>query len=325
MSVGPTPISGDAPPAAQLQGVSKRFGKRPAVVNLDLAVPRGTILGLLGHNGAGKSTSIGMLLGQVYPDAGSAEVFGINVLRHRRAALSKVGAIFESPGFYPELSGRKNIGVFARCSGKVPRDRFDAVVERVGLAGRIDDKARTYSHGMRQRLALAQALLPGPELLILDEPTNGLDPEGVAGMCELIASLHQDDGLTILLSSHRLAEVERLCTDVAVMRQGRLVFAGPMAQAAGEGGLVELDCDRPAQAIAMLRGRRLLGDEPAPGKHRLRTGAEVADLARALVEDGHEIRAIGPARLTLEEVYLKLQQAAPDGSENVETASEARV
>ncbi|MEM6749135.1 MAG: ABC transporter ATP-binding protein [Planctomycetota bacterium] len=307
-------MSDTPPPAAALRCVSKRFGKRPAVADLDLAVPQGVILGLLGHNGAGKSTSIGMLLGQVYPDRGSAEVFGIDVLRDRQAALSRVGAIFESPGFYPELSGRKNVGVFARCSGSVPRDRFDAVVERVGLTARIDDKARTYSHGMRQRLALAQALLPNPDLLILDEPTNGLDPEGVAGMCELIASLHRDDGLTIVLSSHRLAEVERLCTDVAVMRQGRLVFSGAMNDAAGQGDLVHFACDRQDDAVAHLRQAGLVDAEPAPGKLRLADGADVPRVAQSLVEQGYALREITPARLTLEEVYLRLQQDPAEAS-----------
>ncbi len=170
----------------RLENLRKAFGGRPAVEGLTVEVPRGAIHGLLGHNGAGKSTTLGMLLGQVHPDAGRALVDGHDVASDRAGALGKVGAIFEAPCFYDYLSARKNLRAFSNLTRRVSEAEIDAVVERVGLKERIHAKVSTYSHGMRQRLALAQALLPTPEVLILDEPTDGLDPQGIAAFRELL-------------------------------------------------------------------------------------------------------------------------------------------
>ena len=164
----------------QLKNLFKQFGSRMAVDDLTLQVPAGEIYGLLGHNGAGKSTAIGMMLGQVWPTSGEVRICGHDVTAHRRLALQKVGAIFESPAFYDFLSGRRNLEILSSYTAATPRKRIQEVIEWVGLNGRADSKVRTYSHGMRARLALAQALLPHPELLILDEPSDGLDPEGIA-------------------------------------------------------------------------------------------------------------------------------------------------
>src|SRR6266478_6259873 len=210
----------------ELSNVHKRFGQRMAVDDLTLRVPAGEIYGLLGHNGAGKSTSIGMMLGQVWPTRGEVKVCGFDVSTHRRKALAKVGAIFESPAFYDYLSGLRNLEILSSYTARTPRKRIEEVIEWVGLTGREDSKVRTYSHGMRARLALAQALLPNPELLILDEPSDGLDPEGIHEMRQTILRLRREFGLTILLSSHLLNEVEQLCTRIAVMNQGRKVFEG---------------------------------------------------------------------------------------------------
>jgi ABC-2 type transport system ATP-binding protein len=199
------------------------------VDQLTLAVPAGEIYGLLGHNGAGKSTAIGMMLGQVWPTSGEVKVRGFEVGTHRRAALQKVGAIFESPAFYDYLSGWRNLDILSSYTAPTSRSRLKEVIEWVGLTGREHSKVRTYSHGMRARLALAQALLPNPELLILDEPSDGLDPEGIHEMRQTILRLHHELGLTILLSSHFLSEVEQLCTRIAVLNQGRKVFEGSLA------------------------------------------------------------------------------------------------
>ena len=201
-----------------LTSVHKKFGGRLAVNDLSLAVPRGEMFGLLGHNGAGKSTAIGMMLGQVWPTRGEVKVCGHDVTTHRARALQKVGAIFEAPAFYDYLSGWRNLEILSHYSAPTSAARIREVVEWVGLTGRELSPVKTYSHGMRARLALAQALLPQPELLILDEPGNGLDPEGIAEMRSTIARLHRELGLTILLSSHQLAEVEQLCTRIAVPR-----------------------------------------------------------------------------------------------------------
>src|SRR5437879_4730867 len=184
-----------------LTNVTKNFGARRAVDNLTLPLRAGEIFGLLGHNGAGKSTAIGMMLGQVWPTQGEVHICGHDVTRRRSLALRKVGAIFETPAFYDYLSGWRNLEILSHYSAPTPAKRIREVMEWVGLAGREQSKVRTYSHGMRARLALAQALLPQPEILILDEPGSGLDPEGIHEMRQTILRLHRELGLTILLSS----------------------------------------------------------------------------------------------------------------------------
>jgi len=184
----------------QLANVHKKFGQRLAVDDLTLTVSAGEIFGLLGHNGAGKSTAIGMMLGQVWPTRGEVKVRGHDVTRQRARALQRVGAIFETPAFYDYLSGWRNLEILSHYTAPTPAQRIRDVVDWVGLTGREQSKVKTYSHGMRARLALAQALLPDPELLILDEPGSGLDPEGIAEMRRIIGRLHRELGLTILLS-----------------------------------------------------------------------------------------------------------------------------
>ena len=210
----------------RLENLQKRFGSRVAVENLSLQISQGALFGLLGHNGAGKSTTIGMMLGQVIPDAGQVLIDGHDVQRERALALSHVGAIFETPSFYGYLSGRRNLEIFCSYGRPATPQEISAVVELVNLGSRIDDPVQVYSHGMRQRLALAQALLPRPKVLILDEPSEGLDPEGIYEMRELIRRLHREFQLTILICSHLLAEVEQICPQVAIMRNGRLLFQG---------------------------------------------------------------------------------------------------
>jgi ABC-2 type transport system ATP-binding protein len=210
----------------RLENLHKQFGQRVAVEDLSLEVEEGALFGLLGHNGAGKSTTIGMMLGQVIADRGRVLIGGHDVQRERAMALGQVGAIFETPSFYGYLSGRQNLEIFCTYSCPVSAAQIDETVELMRLGSRIDDPVRVYSHGMRQRLALAQALLPRPRVLILDEPSEGLDPEGIYEMRELIRQLHRDFRLTVLICSHLLAEVELICPKVAIMRKGRLLFQG---------------------------------------------------------------------------------------------------
>ena len=215
-----------------LENLRKHFGHRPAVEDVSLQIPAGALYGLLGHNGAGKSTLIGMMLGQVVPDSGRVLIDGHDVQRERAAALGGVGAIFETPAFYGYLSGRRNLEILCSYSGAVSSEEMNRVVELVRLSSRIDDPVKVYSHGMRQRLALAQALLPRPKVLILDEPSEGLDPEGIHEMRELIQQLHRDFQLTILVCSHLLAEVEQICPEVAIMRKGKILFHGDWRKSA---------------------------------------------------------------------------------------------
>jgi ABC-2 type transport system ATP-binding protein len=222
----------------RLENLQKRFGSRLAVENLNLEIHEGALYGLLGHNGAGKSTTIGMMLGQVIPDHGRVLLNQHDVQHHRATALLQVGAIFETPSFYGYLSGRRNLEIFCSYSCPVEPRAMNEVIDMVRLTSRIDDPVSVYSHGMRQRLALAQALLPRPRILILDEPSEGLDPEGIYEMRELIRRLHRDYHLTILICSHLLAEVEQICPEVAIMRQGRILFHGDW-RAASPGSTLE--------------------------------------------------------------------------------------
>jgi ABC-2 type transport system ATP-binding protein len=211
------------PAVIQTDGLTKRYGKIVAVDGFTIRVPQGGVTGFVGPNGAGKTTTIRMLLGLVRPTAGSATVLGRPISKPREY-LSKVGALIESPAFYPPLSGRRNLAVFAALGGQDAR-RIDEVLDVVGLTARADDPYRTYSLGMKQRLGIAAALLPDPEILVLDEPTNGLDPAGIREMRELLRRLG-GSGKTVFVSSHLMAEVQRLCDHLVVIRAGRLVFQG---------------------------------------------------------------------------------------------------
>ena len=293
-----------------LHQLTKIFGGRTAVDALDLSVPRGEIFGLLGHNGAGKSTTIGMLLGQVWPTSGTVNVCGHDVTRSRHAALQRVGAIFETPIFYDYLSGRRNLEILSTYTAPTSAKRIGEVAEWVGLAGREDSAVRTYSHGMRARLALAQALLPGPELLILDEPTNGLDPEGIHEMRETIRRLHRELDLTILLSSHLLSEVEQLCSRIAVIHGGKKVFDGTLAETRQAQARVTLQVDRFAAAAAALQAEGWITAIEAPDAVLLAPDRTVSGIVRRLVELGFEIEGIVREQQTLESFYLSLVKAA---------------
>jgi ABC-2 type transport system ATP-binding protein len=286
--------------------VTKKFGSRLAVDDLTLSVPRGEIFGLLGHNGAGKSTAIGMMLGQVWPTSGEVRVCGFEVSSQRNKALQKVGAIFEAPVFYDYLSGWRNLEILSSYTAPTSRERIREVVEWVGLTGREMSKVRTYSHGMRSRLALAQALLPKPELLILDEPSDGLDPEGIHEMRNTILRLHRELGLTILLSSHLLNEVEQLCTRIAVLQRGRKVFEGNVADVRAGRGRVTLKTPDFAAAAALLLGRGLI-TATSEGKFiSLSDRHTTAEVTQALVSSGIAVDGIWQHEQTVEDFYLSL-------------------
>lgn len=292
----------------ELRNVTKKFGANVAVNDLTLTVQRGEIFGLLGHNGAGKSTTIGMMLGQVWPSAGELKLCGYDIGADRNKALQKVGAIFEAPAFYNELSGRRNLEILSSYSAPTPAERIREVVDWVGLNGRDKDPVKTYSHGMRARLALAQALLPRPELLILDEPGDGLDPEGIHEMRHTILRLHRELGLTILLSSHLLAEVEQICASIAVMNKGRKVFQGSIAEARRSRGWVRLRAGDFALAAKLLRDSAMIIEDrdgelilPAPG-------VATHQIVELLVANKQPVHEIAPQEQTLETFYLELMQ-----------------
>ena len=292
----------------QLRGVSKQFGKRWAVRELDLSVPRGEIFGLLGHNGAGKSTAIGMMLGQVWPTTGELRICGHDITRDRAKALHRVGAIFETPVFYDYLSGWKNLQILSHYTAPTPPERIKKIVEWVGLTGREHDKVSKYSHGMRTRLALAQALLPDPELLILDEPSDGLDPEGIHEMRLTIQRLQKELGLTILLSSHLLNEVELLCTRIAVLNQGKKVFEGTLADAKQTKQWVRLKVGDFAKATVSLQSEQLITDTRNGSLVALADGVKIDALIRRLVADDIPVFEVAQEEETLESFYLNLMQ-----------------
>src|SRR6201996_7868533 len=222
----PTRRTGEPPGsslAVSTAGLTKRFGDRTVVDGVGLAIPRGSVCGFVGPNGAGKTTTIRMLLGLVRPTSGGGTILGGD-LAEPASYLPKVGALIESPAFSPQLSGRDNLKALARL-GRLPLTAVDPVLERSGLLARAGDKYRSYSLGMKQRLGIAAAMLAGPRLLILDEPTNGLDPAGIVEMRSLIRSF-AEDGITVLVSSHLISEIEQICDYVVMIRAGRLVHQG---------------------------------------------------------------------------------------------------
>ncbi len=283
---------------------------------LDLTVPRGSVFGFLGPNGAGKSTTIRMLTGLLRPSGGEARVLGVP-LERRLSLGSRVGALVEEPAFYGHLTGWQNLTLLASLSGGCPPDEIEEALVTVRLRERAHHRVSTYSHGMRQRLGIAQALLPRPALLILDEPASGLDPEGLAEVRELLQRL-REEGITIFLSSHLLAEVEMTCTHVAVVMRGQVVAQGEV------GGM--LQGARPATRFVVDDAQRALDvfarmpavDAELIDDHTLEASAEdreAADLNEALVEGGVRVHEMAPMRRTLESFYMDAIRAWGDGGD----------
>jgi ABC-2 type transport system ATP-binding protein len=301
----------------ETSGLTKRFGERVAVDGVDLSVPRGCAYGFLGHNGAGKTTTIRMLLGLTRPDAGTMSLRGFAVPAQRSEALARVGAIVEEPHFHRHLTAIENLQTAAAVRGPETFARIPAALARVGLTDRAGENVSRYSQGMRQRLGVARCLLADPELLILDEPTNGLDPAGILEFREMVGELVAE-GRTVFLSSHLLDEVEKTCAAAAIIDGGRIVSAGPIAELAG-GTSVELiiECDDPDRALALIaRSPAVLHAERSSTGLRLalRAADAGAELNRRLVQEGIAVSRLEPVQTTLEERFLevtsRLQTAA---------------
>ncbi|WP_334170692.1 ABC transporter ATP-binding protein [Sinomonas sp.] len=298
--------------AVRTSGLTKRFGRQTAVDHLDLAVPLGAVFGFLGPNGSGKTTTIRMLLGLVSPSEGSAEVLGEEMPGRLANVLPRVGALVEGPAFYPFLSGEDNLRRLDTADLKSPAAtqpaRVSRALERVGLSHAAHKKVHAYSLGMKQRLGLAAALLAPRELLVLDEPTNGLDPQGTREVRGLIRSL-ADDGTTVFVSSHLLAEVEQICTHAAVLRAGRLVAQGPLEELRGSAHhRIEVRTPDPVVAADVLRKLGLRPEAAAPGSLVAEAdGAPPAeDIVAALVRAGARVRGFSAAAASLEERFVEL-------------------
>ncbi len=298
--------SGEA--VLRLNHLTKQYGHRLAVYDLNLTIQRGDIFGFLGPNGAGKTTTIRMVFGLITPTSGSVEVLGQDIAQHRAEVLPRVGALIETPALYLYMSGLDNLKAVAATLGGVPKGRYEQVLQLVGLKGREKDRVRTYSLGMKQRLGLAIALLQDPELLVLDEPANGLDPAGIVEMRDLMHRLSQE-GKTVLISSHLLTEVQQICSRVAIINLGKLVTETSVDNLIRGHGEYEIKVERAEEAFALLRreawGQNARLNErgiiitPAPdGRGR--------DLNLFLVNAGFVPDSIAPATQDLEQVFLQL-------------------
>ena len=300
-------------PIIQLAGVTKRFGRTVAVDDVTIDVPRGRCLGWLGPNGSGKTTLIRCMLGLARASAGTIHVRGREVPKDVRHALSGVGAIVEEPRFYPYLSGRRNLEVAAGFVGRDAFGRIDAALARVDLAESAERAVKKYSLGMRQRLGVARSLLTDPERLILDEPSNGLDPAGMAEFRQMIRSFVEQDGRTVFISSHLLDEVEKIADDIAIVQAGALVVHGTVAElVAGGAATVRVRVDDPQRARGVLGGLRFVTavDEREPraldvSLKRVDDESSIA-LTRALVEAGVGVAEVVQRRETLEERFLDI-------------------
>ena len=304
------PASTAQAPPVVARALVKRYGEIVAVDGVDLSVQAGDIYGFLGPNGAGKTTAMRIMLGLLRPDEGEVRLFGRDPQHELPAALDGIAGFVETPHFYPYLSGRKNLRLFAALDGGDASGRVEDALETVGLERRAEDKVGGYSQGMRQRLGLASALVRNPRLLVLDEPTNGLDPGGIRDMRGLITDLAAE-GMTIFLSSHLLAEVEELCTRVAVIRSGRIVYEGSLAELhASAAPRYRLRTDDQRAAYA------LLGHDPRVHDLAHEDGdivfvaddETVLEVSRSVVEAGLGIKALVPETATLERLFFELTE-----------------
>jgi ABC-2 type transport system ATP-binding protein len=308
--------SGNGTPPIEARGLVKRYGELVAVDHVDLTVSAGDVYGYLGPNGAGKTTSLRMLLGLIRPDEGTARLFGRDPLLEGARALDGVAGFVEAPRFYPYMTGRRNLELLAALDGDGARSRIDEALDTVDLADRARDRVGGYSHGMRQRLGIAAALIRDPRLLLLDEPTTGLDPAGMRDMRALVRRL-ADQGITVLLSSHLMGEVEELCDRVAIVRSGRVVYEGALDERiATTAGRYELRTTDDARAIEVARAERGI-DAPERGERGIAfSGPEeaAARLSIALAEAGVGITALVPRTATLEELFFRMTEGEPDAA-----------
>jgi ABC-type multidrug transport system ATPase subunit len=305
--------------ALQTQDLTKRFGARTAVDRLTIRVERGDIYGFLGPNGAGKSTTLRMLLGLVRPTSGVIKFPVRASTWEYLRARSRVGAIIETPAFYENFSGRRNLQLLASLSGGVTTKRVEEVLEIVGLRDRAADPVKVYSYGMRQRLGIAQALLPTPEIVILDEPTNGLDPQGIHETRKLIRRLRDEFRLTVMLSSHLLTEIEQLCNRVGIIHEGRLLYEGGPEALVSATSLYKVRVDDLSGAFELLSKERGVAVS-RNGASFLRIDADQESISAVnalLVSNGIKVYELSPAQETLEEAFLRLTTTvAPTGGRN---------
>ena len=299
----------------QTDGLTKRYKNVVAVDDLSLEIRQGRVYGLLGPNGSGKTTTMGLLLGLLTPTSGTFRLFGS--ARGHEESLRRVGAIIENPSFYPYLSGFQNLRYFQMISGGGSKEELETLIDRVGLAGRGDDLFRTYSSGMKQRLGIAYALLGDPDIVFLDEPTNGLDPEGMIEVRELIKGLG-DGNRTVLLSSHLLHEVEQVCDSVTIISKGRLIVQGEVSQLVATVGSeqVRTKTTDNSKALQILSALEWVEGISIHEDSLLVTASikRSAELTAALADAGVFVAEMMPVRTSLEEYFLEVTGHGEEGS-----------
>jgi ABC-2 type transport system ATP-binding protein len=294
----------------RLQHLSKHFGNFEAVSNLNLEVKSGDVFGFLGPNGAGKSTTIRMMLSLIKPSGGSIFIFGENLLESRSKILKRIGCIVEKPDFYLYLSAKKNLELFGKLSGIIPsKNKIAELIELVGLKGREEDKVKTYSHGMKQRLGIAQTLIHDPELIILDEPTTGLDPQGIIDVRQLILRLKNDFGKTVLLSSHQLNEVEQIANRMAIINKGKTIVQGEVSELLSSSDLiVSVEVSDVEQAKQLIQNSSWISNLKLSTNSHMDfniSKEEISALTKFLIQKDVRVFSVKYKR-TLEDYFLKL-------------------
>jgi ABC-2 type transport system ATP-binding protein len=292
----------------QTEGLTKHFGRFKAVEDLNLDVQEGDLYGFLGPNGSGKTTSMRMMLRLIRPTSGRVKLFGEDVEKNFIGIMQRVGALVELPAYYPYLSAVTNLEILRLASGGVSPSRIPEVLEAVGLGPRMNDRVRTYSQGMRQRLGIAMALLSKPRLVFLDEPTNGLDPQGINHIRGIIKELNRKDGVTFVISSHLLYEVELTCTRVGILKQGKLLIQDSLDAIISRtvNGL-RIACEPREKAAGLLKGLPWVREVQVEETGRLRVHCDASrfgDVNALLVGNGVTVSELTPARQTLEEFFL---------------------
>ena len=316
---GQREVCPERPVVLRITDLTKRFGKITAVDHLSLSVCKGDVFGFLGPNGAGKTTTIRMIFGLIYPTSGTVQVLDYRVPQEREEALKHLGGFVEVPAFYPTMSARRNLRLLGSLSGHVSDARIDEVLAQVGLRERANYKVASYSHGMKQRLGIANALLNQPDLIILDEPTSGLDPQGMKDVRELVRELGKQ-GTTVFLSSHLLHEVEQVCNRAVIINKGQTVIEGPVSALRPKGSAIKVLTGDQVRAAEVLRGLFGAGAVVSDEEYLIVQSGDdaVPELVRRLVAQNIDVRAVVPAvEQGLEDFFLELTQSSDVDSTRV--------
>ena len=298
-------------------GLAKCYGAKRAVDGVDLGVPRGCVFGLLGPNGAGKSTLLKMITGLIWPEEGEARIGGFDVHQQRKQALRRVGAVIEWPAFYPYLSARENICAICGQRSRAFHAKIDEFARLVGMEHWLDKKVGNFSTGMKQRIGIALACLPDSEFIILDEPANGLDPNGMMELRDIIRHLNRERGATVLVSSHLLGEIEQVCDEVAIMHAGQVAACGSLRSVIGTGGVLSVVVAPPETAERELAALsfvfRRIGEQAGAQEYRIDAPEDAAaEINRRLVAAGCAVRRLAYERPRLEEAFQRITGGAAD-------------